>query len=130
MVPLFVSAIVVAYKGQLGVGISTLLLPLSSFRTDTATSLSMLPFAHTLPTLIPGKPPSREHRTTDPSVEKTFPELEQFLVLCRAHTTLRTTLLGVEKPKGVGPLTPSPSTPALVSLTLSVPLRIGFCTLQ
>lgn len=114
-----------AYSGQLGDGISILLLSLSSVDTDRPTSLSILPLAQTLLTAMPGTPPSRVHRTTVPCVENRFPEVEQFLALGNRRVTLQMILLGAWKLNGVGPLTPSPSMRALVRLTWVVLLIIG-----
>lgn len=119
-----------AYSGQLGSGISILLLPLSRVDNDRPTSLSMLPLAQTLLTLIPGRPPSRVHRTTVPCVENRFPDVEQFLALSSRWDTLHMILLGAWKLNGVGPLTPSPSMRTLDRLTWVVLLMIGLCMLH
>lgn len=119
-----------AYSGQLGEGMSILLLALSSVDTDRPTSLSMLPLAQTLLTAMPGTPPSRVHRTTVPCVENRFPDGEQFLALASRRVTLQMILLGAWKLKGVGPLTPNPRTRALPVLTCTVLLVIGLCMLQ
>lgn len=83
-----------AYSGQLGSGTRTLLLLLSRVRTDSRTSLEMLPFAQTRLTRMPGSFPIREHRTTVPWVENRLCELEQFLYLASRRCTLPMILLG------------------------------------
>lgn len=114
-----------AYRGQLGEGISILLLLLSNVDSDRPTSLSMLPLAKTLLTEMPGTPPSRVHRTTVPCVENRFPDGEHFLALGSRRVTLHMILLGAWNLNGVGPLTPSPRTRAFVVLTCVVLLVIG-----